>query len=90
MKCHKCGGSKIYSGGCHGEWECWGECAKAEKPKMKNESFSITWNDGESCYSVDVEVPQGTNPYDLASEAAHTITRLAREKGGSGEVCKWS
>jgi len=28
MKCSKCGGAKVYSGGCNGEWECWGDCDK--------------------------------------------------------------
>ena len=28
MKCYKCGGLQVYSGGCNGEWECWGDCSR--------------------------------------------------------------
>jgi len=41
MKCHKCGGTKYYSGGCNGEWECWGECSQPSEPKQKKGQFFI-------------------------------------------------
>jgi hypothetical protein len=35
MKCSKCGGIKVYSGGCNGEWECWGDCDKEKHERQR-------------------------------------------------------
>jgi hypothetical protein len=35
VNCRKCGGIKVYSGGCNGEWECWGDCNKEEDERQR-------------------------------------------------------